>query len=254
MKNAAFFAVCLLVVWSACAGAADAAPKMKSRWPDLLRKFELSQSSSSDSSSAPRAANSTGTLSVKEKYSDVVTFDTSFGTDYAANATLKGTLALTNGNGSKVTAATVFTITAGSYTTKFVVGDDPKFKDKSKKASRTPESVDLDFNGKTKKVKATLTVSWTPDNLKFTIVTAGDASNGVGAVFAVLRKTPSSLELNPPPVTVQASVPVTVSFGSDSAAFSISGSGSVIDTDVNEGLPNGGSKIVHTVDYTASGQ
>lgn len=97
-------------------------------------------------------------------------------------------------------------------------------------------------------------MSWTPDNLKFAIVTAGEASNNVGAVFAVLKKTPSSLDINPSLVTVQASVPITVSFGKDSAAFSISGSGSVIATDVNEGLPNGGSHLVHMVDYTASGQ
>lgn len=135
MKNAVFFAVCLMGVWAGCTNAADAAPRMKSRWPELLRKFDVSASNASDESSAPRAANSTGTLSAKEKYSNFVTSDgATFGEDYSVTAKLKGTLALTNGNGSKVTAATAFTITAGAYSTKFVVGDDPKFKDKSKKS------------------------------------------------------------------------------------------------------------------------
>ena len=182
--------------------------------------------SSKNSESESRAANSTGTISIKENYSDSLTFDINNNpvTGYGGIATIKGTLALTNNDGASVTADTVFNLTAGGYSTTFRVGDDPKYKSKAKKANGSVQTVLVDLStGKApKKVKATLALSWKPTSLTFKLTVAETDTNKIPPVFGVLRNTPGNGGDG-----VAVTIPVTIAFGTDSAALNATGSGNV---------------------------
>ncbi len=178
--------------------------------------------SSNNSEAQTRAAAAADTISVKETYVDTVIFDENGKnptTAYAGMATISGTMALPNQSGASVTADTVFKLTAGALSTTFRVGDDPKFKNKAKKAAAPSQTLTVDFfNGKKpKKVKTSLSISWKPDSLKFKLVIVETSENKILPAFDALKKSPSGTS------QTAVSLPIKLAFGTDAVNFEASG-------------------------------
>lgn len=188
--------------------------------------------SSNNSEPAPRAAAATDTIDIKETYVDSLTLDENGKNPqlgYGGTATISGTMALPNQSGANVTADTIFKLSAGAYSTTFRVGDDPKFKDKAKKAATPSQTVEVDFSDgkKPKKIKASLSISWKPDSLKFKIVVAETDGNKIQPVFATLRKTQGNGGHETPVISIK------ISFGTDSVAYDVVGDANVDVTPVD---------------------
>jgi len=181
--------------------------------------------SSNNSEPQPRAAAATDTIAIKESYTDTLTLDENGKNPqltYGGTATISGTMALPNLSGNNVTADTLFKFSAGGYSTTLRVGDDPKFKAKAKKAAAPAQTVEVDLGGsKPKKIKASLSISWKSDSLKFKIVVAETDGNKVQPVFAILRKTQGNGGPETPVISVK------ISFGTDSVAYDVTGDANV---------------------------